>query len=76
MDSVAAAVTKINDMNLQIATASEQQSAVTEEMNNNLNSIYDESENTLVATRDTSEASQHVKEMATSLQQAVGYFKI
>ncbi len=70
LDGVAAAVDTINDMNLQIATAAEEQNAVSEEINRNLVAIQhiveqlaQAAENSEVSTRDLADTGHHLKEL-------------
>jgi aerotaxis receptor len=46
-NQIVESVTDVNDMNMQIATAAEEQSCVTEEMNNNVHSINNQSIKTI-----------------------------
>ena len=70
LDGVAAAVDTINDMNLQIATAAEEQNAVSEEINRNLVAIQhiveqlaQAAENSEISTRDLADTGHHLKEL-------------
>ncbi|ODC03692.1 chemotaxis protein [Terasakiispira papahanaumokuakeensis] len=69
-------VQRINDMNAQIATASEEQSAVAEEINRNLTSIHGNSEEALDAASTITEASHHLKDAAGQLSTQVKRFKL
>ena len=60
LETIASAVTTINDMSAQIATAVEEQSAVAEEINRSIITIRDIAENTL---RDASQTEQSASEM-------------
>ena len=70
------AVTAINDMNTQIATAAEEQSAVAEEMNRSVVQISTEAETTLESTRETSEAAEQVRNLSSNMQEIVSRFKV
>ena len=70
LDGVAAAVDTINDMNLQIATAAEEQNAVSEEINRNLVAIQHiveqlslAAEESELTTRDLADTGHHLKEL-------------
>jgi methyl-accepting chemotaxis protein len=63
-------------MNTQIATASEQQSAVTEEIKRNINNIGDISNQTSQGAHATSESSQQLMGLADQLRTTVRQFKI
>ncbi|MFN2349573.1 MAG: methyl-accepting chemotaxis protein, partial [Thioalkalivibrio sp.] len=71
LDRIAEAVTRINDMNAQIATAVEEQSAVAEEINRNVVNIRDVAEsNNEVASR-TESASQRLVTLSQELHALV-----
>lgn len=67
-------VSTINDMTLLIATASEEQSVVSEEINRNLHSISDLSENTANGARETTSTTKEMAELAAKLQSLIGKF--
>lgn len=69
-------IDQINSMNTQIATASEQQSAVTEEIKRNINNIGDISNQTSQGAHATSESSQQLMGLADQLRTTVRQFKI
>jgi len=69
------AVDTINDMNQQIASASEEQSSVTEEINRNVIRISDLSNNSLESSRHISRSGESLAELADSLQRLVVQFK-
>jgi methyl-accepting chemotaxis protein len=70
------AITRINDMNLQIATAAEQQSATTEEINRNTTNIRDISHEVAAG------AEEQVRQCAVMVEQVgqqdhlLGRFKV
>jgi methyl-accepting chemotaxis protein len=74
LDSIAEAVATIHRMNIQIATAAEEQNAVTEEMNRNVVSINDLSENSTRTARDVASAGSELAAMANELQELVSQF--
>ena len=69
LDSITQAVREITEMSIQIATAAEEQSMVSEEINRNIYNIADIAECALADTRDTNEAS---KELAQQVQRLHG----
>ncbi len=71
-----AAIGTISDMNAQIATASEQQTAVTEEISRSITSIADSAEETDQGTRETAQTSQQLHELAEQLRTQVARFKV
>ncbi len=76
LTSITSSVKQINDMNLQIATAAEEQTSVAEEINRNVLQIRTLVEGTTSGARQTSAASMELTKLATALQALVGQFKI
>lgn len=66
----------INDLNTQIATATEEQSAVAEEINRNINEVSDCSRQTAEEAIRNSDESRELTDLAAQLQILVGNFKI
>ncbi len=76
INDITQAVTSINEMNIQIATAAEEQSTVAEEMNRNIVQISTESESALKNTLETSTAAEQVGSLSANLQEAISRFKV
>ena len=76
LDAINHAVATINDVNSQVASAAEEQSAVAEEMNRNVTSISDAAEQNAQGARQTTEASEQLSRLARELQDLVGRFKV
>lgn len=76
LNGITQAVTSISDMNMQIATASEEQSSVTEEINQNIVNISQVGETTVVNAQQTSSASDSLSTLSSELQSLVGQFKV
>ena len=76
LTAISTAIAAINDMNAQIATASEEQSAVAEEMNRSIVEISGEAETTLENTRETSVAAAQVGSLAVQMKELVARFKM
>ena len=74
--SINTAVTTINDMVTQTASATEEQSAVAEEINRSLVSIRDVSSEVSVGAGQTAQASNDIAQLATNLQGMVARFKL
>jgi methyl-accepting chemotaxis protein len=70
------AISTINDMNTQIASAAEEQSAVAEEINKNVATIKRMTSETALETRQTAGASDELAGLAVQLDGLVGRFKI
>jgi len=76
LTSITSAVTRINEMSTQIASAAEEQSVVSEEINRNIVHINEVAGQTVVGAEQTAQASQELSEMAASLQSLVSQFKV
>ncbi|RDH86219.1 MAG: hypothetical protein DIZ78_08525 [endosymbiont of Escarpia spicata] len=74
--SIVGAIGRITDMSAQIASASEEQSAVAEEINRNVVQINDMTEQSAAGAQQTSVASGDLARLATDLQLLVGQFKV
>ena len=75
LDAIKSAVDLINDMNTQIASAAEEQSAVAEEINKNINNISHVAEQSAEAAQQNSAASEQLARLAEELQSVVNRFK-
>ncbi len=75
LDSMAEAVCTINDMNMHIATAAEEQNAVSEEINRNLVAIQQIVEQLNRATDESDETTQHVVATGQQLKELVSRFR-
>ncbi|HXK57512.1 MAG TPA: methyl-accepting chemotaxis protein, partial [Gammaproteobacteria bacterium] len=76
LSTITAAIERINDMSTQIASAAEEQSAVTGEISRNIVQISEMTEQTAVGAQQTSEASVELSRLANGLQALVARFKI
>ncbi|MNE64679.1 Methyl-accepting chemotaxis protein McpS [compost metagenome] len=74
--NISRSVATIESMNLQIATASEQQSAVAEEINRSVLNVRDVSEQTATASEETAASSVKLARLGADLQVLVGKFKL
>ncbi|WP_458735694.1 HAMP domain-containing methyl-accepting chemotaxis protein [Zobellella taiwanensis] len=74
--AITRSVSDIQQMNSQIATASEQQSSVAEEINRSVFSIREVSEHSAAATEQTASSSSELARLGTELQQLVGRFRL
>jgi methyl-accepting chemotaxis protein len=75
LSAIADEVGRINDMNTQIASAAEEQSAVAEEINLNVVTINQVGDESAQGAEQTARASEDLASLATELQQMVGKFK-
>lgn len=71
LEEITTAVARIMDMNTQIATAAEQQSAVTNELNRNVHNIMDVIHTTANGARTLAESNQTLTEMTRNLSSIV-----
>ena len=76
LGAITQSVDRINDMNVQIATAAEEQSAVVEEMNRNVESIRHLSMQTLESTDTVVSATGHLETLAGRLTSLVHQYKV
>jgi len=76
LESITQAVMTISEMNTQIATAADEQTAVAEEINKNILRVNQLAEQSTNSTEDTSQASEHMNQLTTRLDELVGKFKI
>lgn len=75
LESIVKAISTINDMNVQIASAAEEQSAVSEEITRSVVAINDLTCETTEGAMQTTEASQEVARLANALQDMLGRFR-
>lgn len=76
LDAIKSAVDNITDMNTQIASAAEEQSAVAEEINKNINNISQVAEQSATGAEQTAAASEQLARLAEQLQTTVTRFKV
>ncbi|MDH5572948.1 MAG: methyl-accepting chemotaxis protein [Gammaproteobacteria bacterium] len=76
LDAIAHAVATINDMNTQIASAAEEQSSVSEEINRNVISISDISAQSAASAEQATESASAMAQLSAELQALVSQFKV
>ena len=75
LTSITSAVASISDMNVQIASAAEQQSAVSDEISQNVVNINQVADRVTESASQTAQASSQLAHLAAGLQTLVGQFK-
>ena len=76
LEAVLDAVARISDMNTQIASAAEEQSVVTEELNRNILAVSEVAEQNACTSGQTAQASTELSETAVELKAMVERFKL
>ncbi|TIH08273.1 methyl-accepting chemotaxis protein [Pseudomonas leptonychotis] len=76
LNKIRSEVTAINDMNAQIASASEEQSAVAEEVNQNINRIHSATLETSAGSEQVAVSSRELATLANRLTDKVSFFKL
>lgn len=74
--SIASAVQEITDMNALIASASDEQTSVSEEINKSLVTLHDTSNNSSAGAEQISRASQELLELSDELKQTISQYKV
>ncbi|MCL1138757.1 methyl-accepting chemotaxis protein [Shewanella pneumatophori] len=76
LQQIMASIEQINALNTQIATASEEQSLVTEEINRNITNISDISDQTAAGAEQTQASTHELASLAESMQQEIAYYRV
>ena len=76
LESITQAVASITDLNIQIASAAEEQSVVAEEINRNVLTISQVGQQTSLASQQTMVASEELARLAAQLQNVVSQFRV
>ena len=76
LDAIAGAVTEINGMNMQIASAAQEQSAVAEEINRNIINIADVTDQATNDIEAISQTSRDLASLAENLNRTIAEFKV
>ncbi len=74
--SITEAVTMISEMNVQIASAAEEQSAVAADMDKNIVNISQATEENAESSTQLASAGASLNQLAIQMQQLVGQFKV
>jgi len=76
LSTIASSVSSISEMNTQIATAAEQQTAVAEEINRNISNISELGQHVTSSSEMTASSSEELSQLSHDLQGLVGQFKV
>ncbi|NQD93688.1 chemotaxis protein, partial [Pseudomonas sp. CrR25] len=76
LQRIGQAVSVITDMNLQIASAAEEQSSVAEEINRNVASIRDVTESISSQAEESAQVSQNLNRLANHQQSLMDQFRV
>lgn len=76
LSGITGSVMKINDANAQVATAAEEQSCVTTDINRNINNIYEIVNQSATGVSQSALASLELSELAEQQRHQLSYFKI
>nr|WP_240905588.1 methyl-accepting chemotaxis protein [Thiorhodococcus mannitoliphagus] len=74
--SISRSVTAVSDMNTQIASAAEEQSAVSEEINRNVHAITEAVRQTSFGSDHIAQASEELARLAADIQMQIGHFRV
>ncbi len=74
--SIGRSITSVNDMNTQIASAAEEQSAVAEEINRNIHNITESVDQTATGSEHLAQASENLARLAAEIQARISHFRI
>ncbi|WP_039913415.1 methyl-accepting chemotaxis protein [Cellvibrio mixtus] len=76
LGEISTSVSEINNMNIQIATATEEQTMVAEEVNRNIININQFTAQTTVTVNQVEASSKQLSTYATELQKRISYFQV
>ncbi|MGD2116879.1 MAG: methyl-accepting chemotaxis protein [Chromatiales bacterium] len=76
LNTITTAISTISDMNVQIATAAEEQTSVAEDINQNVVRISDASGQTVEAAENIASSSESLAQLAEDLESLLGKFKV
>ena len=76
LEKILNSITTVNDMSIQTATATEEQTAVTEDINRNLHALNEQIITTKEISTDTYNESNQIQKLAKNIEGGVGRFKV
>lgn len=76
LDSITSAIGMITDLSIQVATATEEQSSVVEELNSHILNIKNMSDSTAIESKNINDQCQTLSDSSNELSNMVGSFKV
>lgn len=76
LESITTAIGMITDLSIQVATATEEQSSVVEELNSHILNIKNMSDSTAIESKNINDQCQTLSDSSTELSNMVGSFKV
>lgn len=76
LESITAAISNIENMNIQIASATQEQSSTVDELNRNLERIVELSGSTSQSSQEVAQSGSELNNLARELQSLIGRFKV
>ncbi|MBU2870591.1 methyl-accepting chemotaxis protein [Colwellia sp. E2M01] len=76
LQRILSSIITVSDMSIQTATATEEQTAVTDEINRNLHSLNEQIVLSKDISADTNDASMQIQQLAKNIEGGVGRFKV
>lgn len=76
LEKILNSITTVNDMSIQTATATEEQTAVTEDINRNLHALNEQIITTKEISTDTYNESNQIQKLAKNIEGGIGRFKV
>ncbi|MGF1908861.1 methyl-accepting chemotaxis protein [Vibrio kasasachensis] len=75
-NAISSSVNQISDMNTHVATASEEQSCVTQEVSENITTTFEIVNNNVTGVKESEQASEKLSCLASEQRQLLGFFKL
>lgn len=76
LEKISSSITEISNMSVYIATAANEQSKVTAEIDRNINNITEFLQNTFATTQEAAKVSQQAESLTNQLEGLIGQFKV
>jgi len=76
LEKILSTITTVSDMSIQTATATEEQTAVTDDINRNLHDLNEQIITSKAISSDTNEAANQIQLLAKNIEDGIGRFKV